>query len=41
MKQFVNEIYDYEFTGEVNIEESEDEEGILTMVIDEDQGRAV
>ena len=38
MKQFVNELYDYEFTGEVKIEESEDEEEITAMVIDEDQG---
>ena len=32
-----NELCDYEFTGEVKIEESEDEEEIPTMVIDEDQ----
>ena len=38
MKQFVNELYDYEFTEEVKIEESEDEEEITAMVIDEDQG---
>ena len=37
MKQFFNELCDYEFTGEVKIEESEDEEEIPTMVIDEDQ----
>ena len=37
MKQLVNELYDYELTGEVKIKESEDDEKILTMVIDEDQ----
>ena len=37
MKQFVNELYDYELTGEVKIEESEDEEEIPTIVIDQDQ----
>ena len=31
MKQFVDKLYDYEFTGEVKIEE------ILTIVIDDDQ----
>ena len=31
MKQFVNKLYDYEFTGEVKIEE------IPTIVIDDDQ----
>ena len=36
MKQFVNEHYEYEFTGKVKIEESEDEE-IPTMVIDENK----
>ena len=34
MKQFVNELYDYEFTAEVKIKESEDEEEIPTMVRD-------
>ena len=37
MKQFVNELYDYELTEEVKIEESEDEEEIPTIVIDQDQ----
>ena len=37
MKQFVNELYDYEFTGEVKINKTEDEEEISTVVIDEDQ----
>ena len=37
IKQFLNELYDYEFTGEVKIEKREDEEEISTMVIDEDQ----
>ena len=32
MKQLVNELYHYEFTGEIKIEKSEDEEEILTMV---------
>ena len=36
MKQLVNEHYEYEFTGKVKIEESEDEE-IPTMVIDENK----
>ena len=35
MKEFVNELYDYELTGEVKIEESEDEEEIPTTVIDQ------
>ena len=34
MKQLAN---DYEFTGEVKFKESEDDEEILKMVIDEDQ----
>ena len=37
MKKFVNEMHNYQFTGEVQIEESEDEEEIPTMVIDDDQ----
>ena len=37
MKQLVNEMYKYEFTREVKIEQSEDEEEIPTRVIDEDQ----
>ena len=37
MKRFVNERYDYEFTGEVKINKTEDEEEISTVVIDEDQ----
>ena len=37
MKQFVNELYDYEFTGEVKINKTEDEEEISAVVIDEDQ----
>ena len=37
MRQFVSELYDYEFNGEAKIDESEDEEEMLTMVIDEDQ----
>ena len=37
MKRFVNELYDYGFTGKVKIEESEDEEEILAMDIDGDQ----
>ena len=37
MKQIVNELYDYKFTGETKVEENEDEEEILTMVIDEDR----
>ena len=37
VKQFVNELYDYEFTGEVKINKTEDEEEISTVVIDEDQ----
>ena len=36
MKQLVNEHYEYEFTGKVKIEESEDEE-IPTMVVDENK----
>ena len=36
-KQFVIELYDYEFTVEVKIEESEDDKGTPTMVIDENQ----
>ena len=39
-KQTVDELYDYEFIGEVKIEEIEDEEEIPTMVIDEDQDSA-
>ena len=35
--QFVNDLYDYELTGEVKIEENEDKEEITTIVIDEDQ----
>ena len=35
MKKFVNERYYYEFTGQD--QKSEDEEEILAMVIDEDQ----
>ena len=37
LKQFVNELHDYEFSGEVKIEENEDEEEIPTMAIDKDQ----
>ena len=37
MKQFVNKLWDYEFTGETKIEEREDVEETLTIVIDEDQ----
>ena len=37
IKQFVNEQHDYEFTGEVKMEECEDEEEILTMAVDEDR----
>ena len=37
MRQFVSELYDCEFNGEAKIDESEDEEEMLTMVIDEDQ----
>ena len=37
MKQLVNELFDYEFTGNVKIEQNEDEEEIPKMVIDEDQ----
>ena len=37
MKKFVNEMHNYQFTGEVQIEESEDEEEIPTMVTDDDQ----
>ena len=37
MKQVVNELNDYEFKGEVKIEESKNEEEIPTMVIDNDQ----
>ena len=36
MKQLVNEHYEYEFTGKVKVEESEDEE-IPTMVVDENK----
>ena len=36
MKRFVNEPYDYEFTGEVKINKTEDEEEISTVVIDQD-----
>ena len=36
VKQFVNEMYDHEFTGKVKIEDREDEEETLAMVIDED-----
>ena len=39
MKQLVNEHYEYEFTGKVKIEESEDEE-IPTMVVDENKDTA-
>ena len=31
-------LYDYEFTGEVKIEESENDEEIPTIAVDEDQG---
>ena len=37
IKQFVNKLFVYEFTGEVKIEEIEDEEEIPAMVLDEDQ----
>ena len=37
MKQFVNELYDYEFNGKVKIEKSGDEEEIPTIIIGEDQ----
>ena len=37
LKQFVIELHDYEFSGEVKIEANEDEEEIPTMVIDKDQ----
>ena len=37
LKRFVNELHDYEFSGEVKIEENEDEEEIPTIVIDKDQ----
>ena len=37
MKQFVNELCDYEFTRKFKIEESGDEKEIPTMVIYEDQ----
>ena len=37
MKKFVSELCDYEFNGEAKIDESENEEEMLTMVIDEDQ----
>ena len=39
MKQFFNELCDYEFTGEVKVDEYEDEEDIPIMVKDEDQNR--
>ena len=39
MKQFFNELCDYEFTGEVKVDEYEDEEDIPVMVKDEDQNR--
>ena len=32
----MNELYDYEFTGEVKIKESDDVKEIPTMVIDEE-----
>ena len=37
MKQFVIELYDYRFTWEVKMKESEAEEEIPTMIKDEDQ----
>ena len=40
MKQVVNELQDYEFTGKVKIKESEDEKEIFTMFIDEDEDDA-
>ena len=39
MKQFFNELCDYEFTGEVKVDEYEDEEDIPIMVKAEDQNR--
>ena len=39
MKQFFNELCDYEFTGEVKVDEYEEEEDIQIMVKDEDQNR--
>ena len=40
MKQFVKELYDYEFAGEIKDEESEDEEEeIGTVVIEEQEGQ--
>ena len=33
MKQYVDKLYDYEFTREIKIEESEDEKEIPTVVI--------
>ena len=35
VKQFVNEMYDHEFTGKVKIEDREDEEETLAMVIED------
>ena len=37
MKQFVNELYNYEFNGDAKIEESEYGEEMSAMAIDEDQ----
>ena len=37
MKKFLNKLYDYELSGEVNIEENEDEEEMSSMVVAEDQ----
>ena len=37
VKKIVSELHDYEFNGEAKIRESEDEDEMLTMVIDEDQ----
>ena len=40
MKQFVKELYDYEFAGEIKVEECEDEdEEIGTVVIEEHEGQ--
>ena len=36
MKQLINELYNYEFTRKVKIEEGEDEEERPTKVRDED-----
>ena len=37
MKQFISELYDYEYTGESKSEESEEEDEIPTLVDDDEE----